>query len=89
MTAEIWSPPWSPDWCKHVSGKWTARVVDEDGLPEPQKVHVACSQCGAEYNTVCSTGSVKTHITRFAYVHIHKELKDIKYPIRDLALKPV
>ena len=72
-----WEPEWSPDWAKHVIGRFTHREYDPmTGLPEPQKVEIKCSVCGAEWKLECSSGHVRDHVNRFAGVHLHRDPLD-------------
>lgn len=68
-SAEQWRPPFAP----HVLGEYERRRFDEDGLPEPQLVVAVCEKCGARWQTQCSTGQVRTHISRFATIHLHRD----------------
>lgn len=76
---------WTVEWAPHVSGSYEAgREVDASGMPEPQQVRALCSvckakckcrkqdvcSCGAEWRGSCSTGAVRSHISRFAGVHM-------------------
>lgn len=67
--AEKYRPSWAP----HVDGSYTRRVVDEDGLPEEQRVHARCEKCGAEFRTTCQSGQVRLHVAKFARVHLHAD----------------
>ncbi len=64
---------WSPPWALHVKGKYTEREVRPDGLPEEQRVVMHCTVCGDAWQTGCTSGSVRQHIQRFAFVHIHRD----------------
>lgn len=68
-----WVGTFSPPWASHVQGKWTAREHNDQGLPLPQDVYVRCSKCDQDYRTTCTTGSVKTHVLRFAWLHLHRD----------------
>jgi putative heme iron utilization protein len=73
MSDEKWIE-WRPTWADHILGKYTERVADEEtGLPEAQRVVVECTQCKAIWKTWCSSGSVRQHIQRFAFLHTHKD----------------
>jgi hypothetical protein len=66
-------PAWvkySPAFAAHVRGRYTARVADEDGIPEEQKVEARCFTCDAPFKRTCSSGLVTQHIDRFARVHV-------------------
>jgi hypothetical protein len=78
---------WSPDWAPHVLGQYEAdREVGPSGMPDPQQVRAVCGECkkkcrcprrqvcscGAEWRGSCSTGAVRSHISRFAAVHLHR-----------------
>lgn len=70
---ETWSS-WTPAHATHVTGRWTQRVFDDDGLPEEQRVVIDCSACGAHYERGCTSGLVQSHIQRFTYVHLHYDV---------------
>lgn len=75
-----WFGVWSPPWATHVKGYWTERETDPDTkLPLPQDIYMCCEHCKGEFNTTCSTGSIKTHITRFGWIHLHKDAFDPSY----------
>lgn len=74
MEREQWSPPFA----LHVVGEYDRRTFDEDGLPEPQKVVMDCKRCGAHWETMCSTGQVRAHISRFGMVHLHSDPLKVK-----------
>jgi len=65
----------SPQWAQHVTGTWNSPTFDEDGKLEPIPFQAFCSICNAEVKGECTTGSVKTRIAKFAYVHNHKDDK--------------
>lgn len=69
------SEPWSPPHAPHVTGRWTQRVFDDDGIPEEQTVVAKCATCGAEFKRACASGHVRAHVMRFALVHHHREEK--------------
>lgn len=71
VARDEWST-WVPDHAPHVMGRWTQRVIGDDGMPEPQRVEIKCAKCDAEYKTTCSSGRVQEHIQRFSIVHLHK-----------------
>jgi hypothetical protein len=58
---------YSPAHCKHVVGKFE-KAEDDDGIPEPRKVEIACLKCGKEWKGQCTTP--KALIDRFAKVHM-------------------
>jgi hypothetical protein len=64
---------WHPEWAPHIEGRYTERETREDGLAEAQKVEMKCNTCGAVWNTWCSSGSVRGHISKFAFIHTHKD----------------
>lgn len=72
-------PEWrsySPHFAPHVKGKYERRRHDaETGMPVPQAIKMECTfpDCGTKWATVCSTGQVRTHITRFAARHLHRD----------------
>lgn len=71
VARDDWSS-WTPDHAPHVTGRWTQRIIGDDGMPEPQRVECKCSKCGAEYKASCASGRAQEHIQRFAIVHLHK-----------------
>ncbi len=64
---------WSPAWAPHILGKYDERTFTDDGLPEEQKVIVFCTVCKTTWKTTCTSGSVRQHIQRFAYIHQHND----------------
>lgn len=70
---ETWSS-WTPANAPHVTGKWTQRVFDDDGLPEEQRVVIDCERCGAHYERGCTSGLVQSHIQKFTFVHLHHDV---------------
>jgi hypothetical protein len=70
--------PYAPRWAgAHVTGQYSAMTRDESGIPEEQLVTASCSQCGATFRRKCSSGQPRSHIDRFAQVHLHRNvLKD-------------
>ena len=68
---ETWTA-WRPPAAEHVVGRWSQRVFDEYGMPEPQRVEMQCEQCGVTWQTICSSGLVRAHVQRFALVHLHR-----------------
>lgn len=64
-TWTAWTPPSAP----HVTGRWTGRVLDDNGLPEEQRVEAECKHCKAIYKRACTSGLVRQHVLRFAHVH--------------------
>ncbi|GAC1459817.1 MAG: hypothetical protein PVSMB8_15250 [Vulcanimicrobiaceae bacterium] len=70
---------YTPAWATHVTGKYTERTINADGMPEEQRIEATCSTCGATWKGGCLTGMVREHIARFAYVHLHRDpLEDAK-----------
>lgn len=65
-----WSEEYSPVWAAHVVGKIASRVVDEDGMPEPQRVDVECSKCGRIWKGSCTSGATRNMVSRFAAIHV-------------------
>lgn len=63
---------WSPSFAPHVKGRYEERQFT-DGLPEEQKWQVTCEKCGARHQGTCSSGAVRTHIKRFATLHLHAD----------------
>lgn len=78
---------WSPSWCPHVVGTYSAREYDEDGNPEPQDVRVVCKRCGATWPTTCTSGAVRTLISRFAARHVHKDKLEAERVVRPGSLR--
>jgi hypothetical protein len=76
---ETWTE-WRPDHAKHVVGAWTARVFDDDGMPEEQTVKMRCEYpgCGATMVRKCSSGLVQQHVQRFAIVHLHRDVFHVR-----------
>lgn len=72
MPERVWVA-WSPRFAPHVEGRYSERVLDEDGLPEPQRVECTCTKCGAKWQTDCSSGQVRGHIAKFGVVHAHSD----------------
>lgn len=66
---ETWTE-WNAPGVSHITAKWTQRVLGDDGLPEEQRIEAACSACGAVYRRGCTSGLVKSHVIRFATVHL-------------------
>ena len=62
-----------PDWAKHIKGSYTERTFDEDMQPEPQDVFCVCEVCNHKWQTKCSSGVVRQHISNFARVHLHRD----------------
>lgn len=62
-----------PSWATHIDGSYTERTVDDDGMPEPQQVFCKCEVCGHQWQTKCSSGLVRQHISTFARVHLHRD----------------
>lgn len=74
---ETWSA-WTPAHAPHVTGKWTQRVFDSDGMPEEQRVVIDCKVCGAHYERGCTSGLVQSHIQRFSFVHLHRDVFHVR-----------
>lgn len=64
---------WRPDWAPWIDGRYTEREVRPDGLPEEQRVEMFCTQCKATWKIGCTSGSVRQHISKFAFVHTHHD----------------
>lgn len=66
---------WNPEWAPHVQGRYhRERVVDiATGMPEAQRVECMCTVCGAKWQTDCTSGATRSHISRFAGVHLHRD----------------
>lgn len=64
---------WSPRFAPHVKGKYTERTFDLDHRPEPQRFEAHCTHCGQKWGGPCMTGAVKSHIARFAAMHLHRD----------------
>ena len=66
---------WRPGWATHVLGRYERREFDPvTQTATPQHVTMDCEQCKAHYQTTCTTGAVRTHIARFAALHLHKDV---------------
>jgi len=63
---------WSPAWAPHVVGFFTKRQVGLDG-PEPQKYRCYCTTCNVEHRGECATGAIRSHVSHFAAVHLHRD----------------
>lgn len=65
---------WVPSFAPHVKGRYERREFDpRTKMPVPQTVKMECTVCGTKWATVCSTGQVRTHIARFASLHLHRD----------------
>lgn len=65
---------WAPRWAPHVIGRFSDRVVNDDGTAEPQRYVISCSRCGATWGpAVCTSGLVENHIAKFALSHAHRD----------------
>lgn len=62
-----------PDFARHVRGEHNARTFDLDGMPEEQIVRAKCEVCGETFVRRCGSGNVRSWITRFAAVHLHRD----------------
>lgn len=69
VVPEQWKPAWAPG---YVTATYTPLVNDPaTGLvEEPQHVRCSCSNCGAQWQTECSTGAARGHIQNFCRVHL-------------------
>lgn len=72
LVSKVWIS-WRPEWASHIDGRYTEREVSEDGLPEEQRVEAKCNTCGAEWKIGCTSGSVRQHIQKFAFIHTHTD----------------
>lgn len=70
IAGETWVG-WDPPISEHVSGWYTERHYDENGIGEEQHVLAVCRKCGVRFQRRCSSGQVRTHIQRFGAVHRH------------------
>jgi hypothetical protein len=65
-----WRPPWAP----HVVGQIERAAWDhETGMREPQRWVVVCERCRAVYRGECHSGQPRTHVARFARLHLHAD----------------
>lgn len=71
---------YSLHWSPHVKGRYTERTVDEDGIPEEQKVEAFCQVCNTMFRRTCSSGMVRQHIAMFAQVHVHRNPLSDPFP---------
>ena len=62
-----------PAWAPHVVGTYPPRVLDEDGVPQAQRIHMLCEKCGATFQFDCTSGSVRARISQFALTHDHRD----------------
>ncbi len=65
-----------PHFAPHVVGRYEDRPDSSELAPgeQPeQRWWVACGCCGAEHRGVCVTGAVRTHVIRFAALHLHRD----------------
>lgn len=70
-TNETWIE-WRPDFAPHVLGRYTRREYDETTRTfEAQKVKIDCESCGDHFETMCESGNVRAHVSRFAQQHTH------------------
>lgn len=76
-----WEEEWSPLWARHVVAKIAKRVVDEDGMPESQRVDIVCTTCGKEWRGGCTSGAPRNLVSRFATVHVHCSRDPLETPV--------
>lgn len=69
---------YSPPWALHVLGQYTKPEQDEDGNLQEQSVFAKCSICNVDMQRKCSSGAVRMHINRFAFVHLHRHPLGVK-----------
>jgi hypothetical protein len=65
-------PPFAP----HVQGAYEDRPTEDElgpGEAPEQPWRAVCDKCGAETRGVCVSGAVRTHINRFAALHLHRD----------------
>jgi len=75
MSEPVWVE-YSPEWAKHVKGRYEERTYDEETKqPNPQRVEMTCTHegCGQSWKTVCASGLVRRHIANFAQSHLHRD----------------
>jgi hypothetical protein len=61
---------WNHPRVAHVHGRHELRSLDlATNKSPPQKVMCCCTHCGATWQTLCDTGRVREHISRFAFIH--------------------
>lgn len=78
-----WRPPFAP----FVVGRYQRRSFDHEvGMPNPQKVTMECTSCAVTWQTMCATGNVRSHIAKFARLHLHRDVLD---PATDPSLKAI
>lgn len=67
--AESWTPKWAPVW---VRATYTPVIYDESHalVDEPSKIECSCDRCGAVWKGTCSSGNSRSHIQRFARLHV-------------------
>ncbi len=77
LARETWSE-WRPAHASHVVGRWTQRVFGDDGMPEEQKIVITCEHCKHEHKMGCTSGLVQSHVQRFAFVHLHRDVFHVR-----------
>lgn len=86
---------WSPAYAPHVVGSYERdREVGPSGMPDAQQIRAVCNVCkanckcprslpcgcGAEWRGSCNSGAVRQHISRFAALHLHRDVFKVPPP---------
>lgn len=72
---EVSREAYSPQWAPHVKGVYE-RAMDDDGLPEPTWVLLACDKCRGTHRVHCTSGAPRQHVQAFARLHLHRDPMD-------------
>lgn len=82
---QLYQSPVAP----HVYGRWDARD-DDTGIQHVQILCAICKttckcrdicSCPAEWHTICNSGQPRSHVSRFALVHLHRDALASSRPI--------
>ena len=66
---------YAPLYAAHVKGRYSKAEIDPDtGQRVPQLVEATCEVCGARYKNTCRQGMPRQHISRFAGIHLHRNV---------------
>ena len=65
---------WRPMWAEHVIGRYEPRQYDhETRTAYPQLITMDCEKCSAHFQFVCTSGAVRSRISKFAILHLHRD----------------
>lgn len=80
MTERAWVK-WSPAWAPTIEGEFEEPQF-EGGMPLPQKWRARClvPGCGGKFEGTCSSGTVRSHISRYASVHVPEHQEPLSAP---------